>query len=309
MGLQPADEVILPAYTHPSTANAFAAAAAELVFVDVEDKQLVMDVAQVERAISTRTRVIVAVHYGGFSADMLRLRALAAAHNCLLVEDAAHALLARQGDRLLGTFGTFSCFSFEHQKNISSGEGGVLLIGAPAYLDAAACAYEAGTNRAAYLRGEVDAYAWRSLGAKYAISELVAAYLWAGLEQSSTQLQLRRGLWNTYHADLQALALPSEVALPQPTDPGHNAHLYYLLLASQAQRTALRKYLDQVGVETHTHYVPLHTSPYGRRYRFCGEDTYTTACSERILRLPLHAGLTREDVHYVVRMIDAFFKL
>ena len=306
MGLEPGDEVILPSYTHPSTANAFAAAAAALVFVDIDPQQMVLSIDAVEKAIGPRTRAIVAVHYGGFAANMPRLQRLVAdQERCILIEDTAHALLATQGGQLLGSFGQMACLSFENQKNISCGEGGALLLHESQFSATAEIAYETGTNKAAYLRGEVETYSWCGVGAKYIPSELTLAYLWAGFQDATAQLKFRRRLWHTYHEQFQALKLP--IGLPEPSDPGHNAHLYYLLLSNQQQREDLQQHLKRARIETHTHYIPLHSSSYGQRYRFFGKDTYTTSCSQRLLRLPLHTKLTVHDVKYVTQEIARFF--
>lgn len=307
MDLAPGDEVILPSYTHPSTANAFAAAGASLVFVDISPGQMTLDTEQVARAVSARTRAIVAVHYGGFSADMHHLVEIAARQpSCLLIEDAAHALLATQNGQLLGTFGQLSCLSFEQQKNISCGEGGALLIADPDRFPAVELVYEAGTNKAAYLRAEASSYSWQCAGAKYAPSELTLAQLWAGFRTADQLLDKRKALWEMYHQQLQALDL-SEVSLPQPSDPGHNAHLYYLLLSTRSECLDLQRYLQSAEIETHTHYVPLHNSPYGRGFRFFNQDIYTTSCSQRLLRLPLHADMSAEDISYVVQAVATFF--
>ena len=306
LDLKPEDEIILPSYTHPSTANAFAAAGAALCFVDMSHRAPLIDVAQIQSAITSRTKAVVAVHYGGDAADMLQLEELCKKKDCLLIEDTAHALLGKQKGRLMGSFGQMACFSFESQKNISCGEGGALLIYEPKLAAKAETIYEAGTNKSAYLRGEVEEYTWCSLGAKYIPSELVAAQLLAGLQAAPKLLQLRRSLWYLYHNALQALSLP--LRLPDPIDKEHSAHLYYLVLESKAQRLALQSYLAQAGIETRTHYVPLHSSPYGRRYHFVGTGKYTQAVADGLLRLPLHEGLVSEDIEYVTEQIAAFFK-
>ena len=308
MKIKPGDEVILPSYTHPSTANAFAEAGASLVFVDIDPRQMVIDPQVVAEAISPRTRAIIAVHYGGFATDMHQLASIAEQHSCLLIEDAAHALLATQGGKLLGTFGHLSCLSFEQQKNISCGEGGALLVSDPGRFPEAELIYEAGTNKAAYLRGETNSYSWLCVGAKYAPSELTLAQLWAGFRASDQLMKRRKALWNTYQRGLYEIDLPKEVQLPEPTDPGHNAHLYYLLLRSPIECLELQSHLCAAEIETHTHYVPLHNSPYGRRFQFSGEDIHTTSCSQRLLRLPLHAELSDVDVLYVIQSIASFFR-
>ena len=306
LDLQPKDEVILPSYTHPSTANAFAAAGAALCFVDVSEQQPLIDIAEVEQALTARTKAVVAVHYGGDATDMLRLQALCKENDCLLIEDVAHALLAKQRGKLLGSFGQLACFSFESQKNVSSGEGGALIIHNPSLAEKAETIYEAGTNKAAYLRGEVEEYTWCSLGAKYVPSELAAAQLWAGLQAAPKLLQLRRSLWYQYHEALQSLSLP--LLLPEPSDEEHSAHLYYVVLKSKSIRLALESYLTQVGIETRAHYVPLHSSPYGRRYRLSGTARHTKTVADSLLRLPLHESLSHEDIKYVTQQIADFFK-
>ena len=308
MEIQPEDEVILPSYTHPSTANAFASAGAQLVFVDVEPRQCTLALKAVEEAITPRTKAVVAVHYGGCAADMHHLKRLSEAHKFFLIEDVAQGFLATQNGRLLGSFGHISCFSFENQKNISCGEGGALLLNSRSLCARAELAYEAGTNKIAYLQKRVDAYEWCRLGGKYAPSELVAAHLWAGLQEAPALLEKRRRLWRLYHTGFQDLALSDQIAFSDPLDNGHNAHLYYLMLATKQQCAALYAYLNNCEIEARTHYIPLHSSSYGRRYRFCGPDTYTTAVSERLLRLPLHEALTADDVQRVIKEVATFLR-
>ena len=308
LSLEEGAEVILPSFTHPSTANAFASRGARLVFVDASATSPLMDTSLVLKALSSRTRAIVAVHYGGMAADMEALSALARDHGCLLIEDNAHGLLATRREKLLGTYGHFSCFSFEQQKNITCGEGGALLINDPSFCQKASLVYEAGTNKHAYVEKKVSAYRWQCLGNKYAPSELVSAYLCAGLEEAPHRLALRRHLWTTYHKLFHALGLPSTVGLPVPEDKGHNAHLYYLMLENGHTCKALQQTLSKAGIESHTHYQALHSSPQGINYRFVG----TKAChahryADCLLRLPFHEGMSVADVGAVVEVIAQFF--
>jgi dTDP-4-amino-4,6-dideoxygalactose transaminase len=300
--LDPGDEVIIPSFTFVSTANAFALRGAVPVFVDVRPDTLNIDPDRIEEAITDRTRAIVVVHYGGVACDMRSITRLARRHNLVVIEDAAHALPASYRRRPLGSIGQLATFSFHETKNVHCGEGGALVINDSALIDAAEIAQEKGTNRARFFRGQVDKYTWVGLGSSHLLSEVAAAFLWAQLERTDEITEIRKSIWASYHDAFEQLE--SEEVFRRPVVPdgcSHSGHLYYLLMPSGEARDDLIAALKDEGVHAVFHYVPLHDSPAGRRLgRASGELPVTSDVSERLLRLPLWAGLRDEDVATVI---------
>ncbi len=297
-GLQPGDEVVMPSYTFASTANAFVLRGAVPVFVDIRPDTLNLDETLIEAALTPRTRVIVPVHYAGVACEMDTIMAIAEAHRLMVIEDAAQGMMARYKGCRLGSIGHFGCLSFHETKNIICGEGGALLVNEPAFAKRAEIVREKGTNRSQFFRGEVDRYTWCEVGSSFLPGEMNAAFLFAQLEEAEGITQQRLALWDFYH---RALA-PAEAAglLRRPVVPPdclHNAHMYYVLARSLAHRTALIAAMRERGVGPVFHYVPLHSSPAGRRYGRCsGSMTHTDALSERLLRLPLWIGVDGQRV-------------
>ena len=307
--LRPGDEVILPSFTFSSTANAFVNYGARLVFVDIRPDTMNIDETKIEAAITDRTKVIVAMHYAGVACEMDTIMDIARRHNLLVIEDAAQAVMSTYKGRPLGTIGDFGCFSFHETKNYSMGEGGAILINAPQYVERAEILREKGTDRARFFRGQVDKYTWVDLGDSFLPSELNAAYLWAQLEMADEINDDRLKSWNRYNeafADLKAKAL---VELPFiPEGCVHNAHMFYLKCRDLTERTAFIQFLRERDILAVFHYVPLHSAPAGLRFgRFEGEDKYTTAESDRLVRLPLYYGLTDEDQARVIKAVRDFY--
>ncbi len=307
--IQPGDEVILPSYTFSSTANAFALEGATLVFVDIDPDTMNISPEAIERAITSKTKVICVVHYAGVGCDMNKICDIASRHGLLLVEDAAQAVCADYDGKRLGTFGQFGCYSFHETKNYSMGEGGALLINDPAYIERAEIIREKGTDRSRFLRGQVDKYTWRDIGSSYLPSELNAAYLWAQLEMFREINENRLESWQRYYNGLADLSLAGKIELPViPVNCSHNAHMFYIKTKDLAERTALSAFLRNKGIVASFHYVPLHSAEAGLKYgRFDGEDLYTTRESERLLRLPMYYGLDSEDIDLVVNAIQEFY--
>jgi dTDP-4-amino-4,6-dideoxygalactose transaminase len=297
----PGDEVIMPSFTFVSTANAFVLRGAVPVFVDIRPDTLNLDESLVEAAITPRTRAIVPVHYAGVACAMDELGAIARRHDLLLIEDAAQAVGSTYGGRPLGTIGELAAISFHETKNVISGEGGAILINDDRFADRAEILWEKGTNRAGFFRGEVDKYTWMDVGSSFLPCELVAAFLWAQLEQAENLTQRRLECWWKYHAAFAGLEASGRVRRPVvPEGCGHNGHIYYLLLADLGARTALMAALKARGVSTTFHYVPLHDSPAGRRYgRAQGDLPVTCAVSDSLVRLPLWIDM-RQGVHVVI---------
>jgi dTDP-4-amino-4,6-dideoxygalactose transaminase len=310
-GMQPGDEVIMPSFTFVSTANAFVSRGAVPVFVDIRPDTLNIDEQKIAAAIGRRTKAILVVHYGGIACAMDTIMKLAARHNLWVVEDAAQALLCRDGERCLGTIGHLGCLSFHETKNIISGEGGAFLINVPELVERAEILWEKGTDRKKFYRGEVDKYTWVDLGSSYLPSELTAAFLMAQFDEAQKIIEVRKRLFAYYRKRLKPLADQGIFQIPAVADHHHhNGHLFYLLLASQDQRSRLINYLKQAGVYAVFHYVPLHSSPAGKRFGRVagGEMTVTDRISERLLRLPLYFEMTPNDIDFVVAQIESFFE-
>ncbi len=307
--LQPGDEVILPSFTFSSTATSAVLAGAKLVFVDIRPDTMNIDETKIEAAITDRTRVIVPVHYAGVACEMDTIIEIARRHDLMVVEDAAQAVMSTYKGRALGTIGDFGCYSFHETKNYSMGEGGAIVINNPEYIDRAEIIREKGTNRQRFFRGQVDKYTWVDSGSSYLQSDLNAAYLWAQLECADKINDDRLATWAFYYEQLKPLADAGKVELPVvPAGCVHNAHMFYLKCADLDERGALIKHLKERDVLAVFHYIPLHSSPAGERFgRFAGEDVYTTADSNRLVRLPMYYGLTREDAQTVVDAIKGFF--
>ena len=308
--LQPGDEVILPSFTFSSTATAFVLAGAKLVFVDVRPDTMNIDETKIEDAITDRTKVIVPVHYAGVACEMDTIMAIAKKHNLKVVEDAAQGVMSTYKGKALGTIGDFGCFSFHETKNYSMGEGGALIINDPAYNERAEILREKGTNRSKFFRGQVDKYTWVDFGDSYLPSDMNAAYLWAQLQVADEINNSRLDAWNRYYASFKPLADAGKVELPTiPEGCVHNAHMFYLKCKDLQERTDFINHLKANGVLAVFHYVPLHSAPAGLKFgRFHGEDVYTTAESDRLVRLPMYYGITEEDVSTVCACVHAFFE-
>ena len=308
-GIQPGDEVILPSYTFSSTATAFVLAGAKLVFVDIRPDTMNIDEAKIEPAITEKTKVICVMHYAGVACDMDTIMQIARRHNLKVVEDAAQGVMASYKGRALGTIGDFGCYSFHETKNFSMGEGGALVINDPETVTKAEILREKGTNRASFLRGQVDKYTWVSYGSSYLPSELNAAYLWAQLLHADEINDNRMATWNAYHDAFRPLADAGRVELPTiPADCVHNAHMFYLKCRDLEERTALIRHLKANDILAVFHYIPLHSAPAGKKFgRFDGADVYTTAESERLVRLPMYYGLTEADRNKVIAKVLEFY--
>lgn len=308
--LKPGDEVILPSFTFSSTATAFQMVGASLVFVDIRPDTMNLDERKIEDAITSRTRVIVPVHYAGVACEMDTIAHIAAKHNLLVVEDAAQGVMSTYKGHALGTLGTFGCYSFHETKNYSMGEGGAIIINDPTFVERAEIIREKGTNRQRFFRGQVDKYTWVDRGSSYLQSDLNAAYLWAQLEQADHINQDRLDTWNTYWNAFQDLARSGCVELPViPDGCVHNAHMFYLKCADLAERSAFIAHLKARGVMAVFHYLPLHSAPAGKMFgRFSGEDEWTTRESERLVRLPLYYGMTQKDRETVISAVLDFYQ-
>lgn len=304
------DEVIMPSYTFCSTANAFVLRGARIVFVDIRPDTMNINENLIEEAITDKTKVIVPVHYAGVPCEMDRIMDIAARHNLKVVEDAAQGVKASYKGKALGSIGDYGCFSFHETKNYCMGEGGAILLRDQNDVEHAEIVREKGTNRSKFFRGQIDKYTWVDMGSSYLPSELNAAYLWAQLEVADDIFDDRMRKWKLYYEILSSNDMLRErIELPYiPEECVHNAHMFYIKLRDLDERTRLISYLRSRDIGAVFHYVPLHSAEAGLKFgRFSGEDKYTTAESERLLRLPLHYNLTEDEVTYICDSISGFF--
>ena len=302
LDIQPGDEIIMPSYTFVSTANAFVLRGGVPVFVDIREDTLNLDENLIEAAITPRTRAIVPVHYAGVACEMDSIISIARRHNLKVVEDAAQGVMASYRGRALGSIGDLGTYSFHETKNVISGEGGALLVNDPEMALRAEIIREKGTDRSQFFRNEVDKYTWQEIGSSFLPGELIAAFLWAQLEEADRITQQRLTSWQRYHELLEPLE--SRGILRRPIIPDHcqhNAHMYYLLLDSKQDRKRVLEAFKKLEITAVFHYIPLHSSPAGKRYgRTAGSLEVTNVQSERLVRLPLWVGLTEQDQDKVI---------
>jgi len=303
--IQPGDEVITPSYTFVSTANAFVMRGGIPVFVDIRPDTLNIDETKIEAAITSRTKAIVPVHYAGVGCEMDTIMTIANQHGLLVIEDAAQAIMATYKGRPLGSIGHMAALSFHESKNITSGHGGALLFNYPYWDERAEIIWEKGTNRSQFFRGQVDKYTWVDIGSSYLPSEITAAYLYAQLEEAERITQQRFDIWTHYHLAFAELESQRRVRLPIiPDECRHNGHIYYLLLPTPEHRKILLEKLKAAGIMAFFHYVPLHTSPAGKRYGLTPADLpQTQLAGDCLVRLPLWVGMEANDIKRVVKAV------
>jgi dTDP-4-amino-4,6-dideoxygalactose transaminase len=310
LDIESGDEVIMPSYTFVSTANAFVLRGAVPVFVDIREDTLNLDERQIEGAITPRTRAIAPVHYGGVSCEMDSIIALARRHDLKIVEDAAQGILANYRGRPLGTLGELGAFSFHATKNVTSGEGGSLLVNDPALTARAEIIREKGTDRDRFFRGEVDKYTWQDVGSSFLPGEITAAFLLAQLEQARQITAGRLAAWQRYHEMLAPLDQQGLLRRPYvPPECAHNGHLYYIILEPGIDRQQVLLELKRHQIGAAFHYIPLHSSPAGIRFGRChGELGLTTSLSERLIRLPMWYGLREAQQQRVVDVLGRLLR-
>ena len=291
--IQPGDEVIMPSYTFVSTANAFVLRGGIPVFVDIRPDTLNIDETLIEAAITPRTKAVVPVHYAGVACEMDTIMSIAQRHQLLVIEDAAQAVMSSYKGRPLGTIGHLGAYSFHETKNIISGEGGALLVNDDRFAERAEIIREKGTNRSQFFRGQIDKYTWVDIGSSYLPGEVIAAFLWAQMEEAQSITERRLDTWRRYHEAMAPLERAGKLRRPViPKDCQHNAHMYYILLESLEKRTEVIAQLKEQNVHAVFHYVPLHNSPAGKKYgRTSGELQHTGDLADRLLRLPLWVGM------------------
>lgn len=306
--IKPGDEVIMPSYTFVSTANAFVLRGGVPVFVDIREDTLNLDERLIETAITPRTKVIVPVHYAGVACEMDTIMDIARHHNLKVVEDAAQGVMSRYRGRALGSIGDLGTFSFHETKNVISGEGGALLVNNQELALRSEIIREKGTDRSRFFRGEVDKYTWQDVGSSFLPGELIAAFLWAQLEEAERITRERFTSWQLYHELLGSLEYEGIIRRPVvPEGCQHNAHMYYVLLAPEIDRQKVLDEFKQNGILSVFHYVPLHSSPAGLRFGRVhgGVLNMTTRQSERLVRLPLWVGVSETQQNLVVDILNA----
>lgn len=312
LDIKEGDEVIMPSYTFVSTANAFVLRGAKIVFVDVRPDTMNIDETKIEEAITSKTKVIVPVHYAGVACEMDTIMDVAKRYNLFVVEDAAQGMMSSYKGKALGTIGHLGAFSFHETKNYTSaGEGGLLIINDDRFVQRAEIIREKGTNRSLFFRGMVDKYSWVDVGSSYLMNDLSAAYLWGNLEKADkiNQNRLNRlNSWQKYYDGLKELENKGFMELPKiPDGCVQNAHMFYLKVKDLEERTALLDYLKENDIGAVFHYVPLHSAPAGLKFgRFEGEDEFTTKESERLIRLPMYYGLSYNEINKIIKAIRNF---
>jgi dTDP-4-amino-4,6-dideoxygalactose transaminase len=307
--IQPGDEVIMPSFTFVSTANAFVLRGAIPVFVDIRPDTLNINEKLIESAITKRTRAIVPMHYAGVACAMDEILDIANPRRLWVVEDVAQALLSTYKGRKLGTLGHLGCLSFHETKNIISGEGGALLVNDERVIERAEIIREKGTDRNKYFRGEVDKYTWVDIGSSYLPSELIGAFLYAQLEQAERIVAVRSRIAGRYMSLLRPLEENGVVRLPFiGKECSGNGHLFYAITHSLEERDRLILFLKEHGIHAVFHYVPLHSSPAGKRYgKVSGEMSITDDVSAKLVRLPIYYEMTDQEVDRVVETIMKFY--
>lgn len=308
INIQPGDEVITPSYTFVSTPLAFVRQGAKIIFADSETKTPNLDASKLEDLITEKTRAIVPVHYAGIACDMDAIMRLAEKYNLFVVEDAAHSIESFYKGIPLGTIGHLSAFSFHETKNINAGEGGLLGINDDRFIKRAEIIWEKGTNRSEFFRGEVNKYGWVDIGSSFLPSDIIAAYLYAQLENLEKIQERRIEIWNQYFSGLNSLEEKGFVKLPVISKfASNNGHMFYLVCNSMNTRNELIKYLLSKGIKAVFHYLSLHKSPYYEKHYKGNDLSNSDRYSDCLLRLPLFFELTNNQVDYIIHEIQKFF--
>lgn len=310
LDIKPGDEVIMPSYTFVSTANAFVLRGARPVFIDIREDTLNLDEKLIEQAITAKTRAIVPVHYAGVACEMDHIMTTARKYGLMVVEDAAQGVMAKYKGKALGSIGDIGAYSFHETKNVISGEGGALLVNKTELVQHAEIIREKGTDRSRFFRGEVDKYTWQSVGSSFLPGELIAAFLWAQLEEAESITEKRLLAWNYYHEKFSMLE--SEGLLRRPIIPNncqHNAHMYYIIVPDAASRQSILDGLRAQNINAVFHYVPLHSSPAGSDFGLVRSSMQNTdSLSERLIRLPLWVGISQQQQDKVVQTLAVLLK-
>lgn len=305
LNINPQDEVIMPSFTFVSTANAFALRGATPVFVDIRPDTANINENLIEAAITSRTKAIVVVHYAGVACEMDSIMAIAKKYNLAVIEDAAQGIMSRYKGNALGSIGDLGAYSFHETKNIISGEGGLLLVNREVLISRAEIIREKGTDRSAFLKGEIDKYTWQNIGSSFLPGELIAAFLHAQLEDAENITLERLRAWHYYYDALDNMEKMGVLRRPIiPSSCSHNGHMFYILVSDSQTRTRVIANLKEAGIGAIFHYIPLHNSPAGSRIgRVSGEMQHTNDISSRLIRLPLWHGLKTDEIDRVIKAL------
>lgn len=304
------DEVIVPSYTFVSTANAFVLRGAKPIFCEIDPLTLNIDADRIEQLITEKTKAIYVVHYAGVICDMDRIIAIAEKHNLLVIEDAAQAVgSVYKGNKPAGTIGDMGCYSFHETKNYSMGEGGALIVKDSELLKKAEIIREKGTDRSQFIRGEIDKYSWQAPGSSYLPSDVLSALLTAQLERFDEIMEKRMHVWNSYHNAFEDLENKGLIRRPYiPDYSTHNAHMYYIITENEATRNDMLKFLKDNGIYAVFHYIPLHISPMGKKLGYReGDLPVTEDYASRLIRLPIYADMTEEEINTVIEKVNKYF--
>lgn len=304
----PDDEIIVPSYTFVSTALAFVRQGAKIVFADSEEGNPNLDVAKLESLITPKTKAIVVVHYAGVAVDMDAVMQLAQKYNLVVIEDAAQAIDSYYKGKPLGSIGHLAAFSFHETKNVIAGEGGLLAINDEKYVERAEIIWEKGTNRASFFRGEINKYGWVDTGSSFLPSEIIAAFLWAQLENLTAIQTKRKAIWDTYYNKLQILEQQGKLRLPQiPSYASNNAHMFYLVCDSLATRSALIAHLKLQDIHAVFHYLSLHKSDFYLKNNPSETLPNSDHFTDTLVRLPFYYDLNNEEQQKVIQAIQEFY--
>lgn len=310
LDIKEGDQIILPSFTFSSTATAITLRGGTPIFIDCHKDTLNIDENLIEEAITDKTKAIFAVHYAGISCNMDKIMEIAKKHDLYVVEDAAQGVNSKYYDKYLGTIGDIGCYSFHATKNYVSGEGGAIIINNDKFIERAEIIREKGTDRSKFMRGQIDKYTWVDIGSSFLPSELNAAFLYGQLEKIDEILEIRKKIYFHYLDGLKELEKKGLFTLPViPKNCESNYHLFYILLENNKIRNQLMDFLKKEGISTTFHYIPLHSSPMGKKY---GSDKIlpvTDNVSSRLLRLPFYNSLDVEEQEYVIEKIKEFFNL
>lgn len=309
-GFKEGDEVICPSFTFPTSASSIAHTGAKVIFVDIHKETMNIDETLIEAAITKKTKGIMVMHYAGVACEMDTIMEIANRHQLIVIEDAAQCFDARYKGKQLGTLGHFGTFSFHETKNFTMGEGGALIIRDDIYNDQADNIKDSGTDRQGFLKGKVSAYSWVTLGSSYMPNEMSAAYLYGQLDHVKEVTQKRLEIYHHYYEGLKSLERDGYIELPKiPKECEPNGHIFFIKTKHEEERKALISFLKNLKIQTVFHYVPLHSSKAGKEVgTFFGEDRYTSIESSRLLRLPLHFGLSKEEIDHIISSIQLFYR-
>lgn len=304
------DEVMMPSYTFVSTANAFVLRGGVPVFVDIKPDTKNINEELIESAITEKTKAIVPVHYAGVACDMDKIMRIASKHNLIVIEDAAQGVSSTYNGQKLGTIGDIGCFSFHETKNVISGEGGAIIINNDKFIQRAEIIREKGTNRSQFFRGEVDKYTWVDVGSSYLPSDIIAAFLYAQLQNIDKINSKRLEIWNEYHQFFAHYEKEGLISRPiVPPNCTHNAHMYYITFKNLQKRSEFIAFLKENGINPVFHYIPLHSSPAGIKFaKTMGDMPITNQVADTLVRMPLFYGLCDEDMKRIKSVVERFFE-